>query len=94
MQFPPQSADTPAVAGVSSRTTRRQHSPPDPDNHSHNRTTAEFLYRGVITVMITALIMIGLLPQSRANAQDDPVIAPGDAVTTGFSGYQPNGALL
>lgn len=94
MQFPPQSADTPAVAGVSSRTTRRQHSPPDPDNHCHNRTKAEFLYRGVITVMIATLIMIGLLPQSRANAQDDPVIAPGDAVITGFSGYQPNGALL
>jgi hypothetical protein len=44
--------------------------------------------------MIATLIMIGLLPQSRANAQDDPVIAPGDAVITGFSGYQPNGALL
>lgn len=53
------------------------------------------LYRYIAGLLIAALVLAGLLPASSARAQDEQnLFSPGDAVVTGFSGIQPNGALL
>ncbi|MGD9667939.1 MAG: hypothetical protein AB7U75_02670 [Hyphomicrobiaceae bacterium] len=47
----------------------------------------------MIVLVMAALVLLGLHPAREANAAE-PVMSPGDAVVTGFSGFRPSGAAV